>query len=110
MSYRVEVSEPAEQDADEIYAWLDERSPDGAWRWWKAFLAALEKLKANAAGLSLAPEADQFDEPLRQIVFRTRRGHAYRDLFVIRDDVVHVLRVRGAGQNLVGPDDFELPE
>src|SRR5438093_11195915 len=110
MSYRVEVSEAAEQDADGIYVWLYGRSPDGAQRWWEAFLAALENLKVNAAGHSLAAEADHFDEPLRLILFRTRRGHDYRALFVVRDDVVHLLRVRGAGQNLVEPDDIELPE
>ena len=38
---------------------LHERSPDGAARWWKVFLAALEKLKENAAGLSLAAEANR---------------------------------------------------
>lgn len=110
MTYRVEVSEPAERDADVTYAWLHQRSPQGAVRWWKAFLASLEKLKKHAGGLALAPEADHFDEPLRQILFRTRRGHAYRAMFVIRGHIVHVLRVRGAGQDRVGRDEIDLPD
>ena len=78
MSYRVHVSEPAEEDADRVYTWIRERSPDGASRWWNVLLAALEKLKDQAASFALAPEADDFEEPLRQILFRTRRGRTYR--------------------------------
>jgi plasmid stabilization system protein ParE len=110
MTYRVSVSEPAERDADVIYAWLNQRSPQGAGRWWKAFLAALEKLQEHAGGLALAPEADHFDEPLRQVLFKTRRGRTYRAMFVIRGRIVHVLRVRGAGQDRVGRDEIELPD
>ncbi len=110
MTFRIAVSEPAERDADVIYTWLLQRSPQGARSWWKAFLSALERLKDDAASLSLAPEMEHFDEPIRQILFKTPRGHTYRALFVIRDDVVHVLRVRAAGQNLIEPGDLELPE
>ena len=77
MTFRVAVSEPAERDADVIYAWLHRRSPQGAVRWWKALLTALERLKEHARDLALA-EADHFDEPLRQILFRTGRGRTYR--------------------------------
>lgn len=42
-------------------------------------------------GDDLAAEADHFDESLRQVLFKTRRGRAYRALFVIRGRVVHVL-------------------
>jgi plasmid stabilization system protein ParE len=110
MNLHVEVSEPAERDADGIYGWLLQRSPQGARSWWKAFLAALESLRENATRLSLAPETQHFDEPVHQILFKTRRGHTYRALFVIRDDVVHVLRVRAAGQDLVEPDAIQLPQ
>ncbi|HPM79435.1 MAG TPA: type II toxin-antitoxin system RelE/ParE family toxin [Candidatus Anammoximicrobium sp.] len=109
MTYRVAVSEPAERDADRIYVWLRRRSPEGAVRWWQAFLGALERLKEHASGLALAPEADHFDEPLRQVLFKTRRGRTYRALFVIRGRVVHVLRVRGAGQDRVSRGEVELP-
>ena len=110
MSYRVEVSEPAERDADRIYLWLRKRSSQGAGRWWTALLAALEKLKQNPVNFSLAPEADDVDEPLRQVLFKTRKGHLYRAIFIVRDDIVHVLRIRGEGQDLVEPTEFELPE
>ncbi len=110
MKYRVEVTEPAEHDADEVYEWLRERSANGAARWWHVFRATLEKLEQNPIGHGTAPESDVFDEPLLQTLFKTRRGRTYRTLFIVRDDVVYVLRVRGAGQDLVERADVELPE
>lgn len=109
MNYRVEVSEPAENDADAIYAWIKERSQSGAQSWWNAFLAALEKLKSDLSGLALAPETDAFDERLHQLLFKTRRGNVYRILFIVRDAVVHVLRVRGPGQGPISPDEIQRP-
>ena len=41
MKYRVEVTEPAQNDADEVYEWLRERSAGGAASWWQVFLATL---------------------------------------------------------------------
>ena len=108
--FRVEVTKPAEDDADEVYNWLRERSPNGATRWWRVFLTTLQELKQNPPAYGRAPESDAFDEPLRLTLFKTRRGRTYRALFVVRDDVVYVLRVRGAGQDIVERSDVELPE
>ena len=35
--YRVAVSSRAERDADNIYAWIAGRSPDGASKWYATF-------------------------------------------------------------------------
>ncbi len=56
------------------------------------------------------PKADTFEEELRQMLFKTRRGNTYRTLFVIRKFAVHVVAVRGTGQDLVTPDELgDLP-
>ena len=34
----------------------------------------------------------------------------YRALFIIRDDVVHVIHLRGPGQDLMRSVDVQLPE
>jgi len=110
MSHRVEITEPAKRDADAIYDWLYGRSPDGALRWWQVFLTTLEELKHNPIGYATAPESNVFDEPVLQLQFKTRRGRRYRAFFIVRNNVVYVLRVRGGGQDLISHADIEMPK
>lgn len=110
MTYHVEVTQPADADADDIYRYIAQRSPQGARSWWQAFLDSLGELRRGPANLMNAPESDAFDEPLYQLLFSTRRGNTYRALFVVREETVYVLRVRGFGQRLVLPDDIMPPE
>ena len=58
---------------------------------------------------SIAPEAEILDRDIRQALFKTRRGHLYRALFMVVDDAVHVIAVRGYGQELATPYELDLP-
>jgi plasmid stabilization system protein ParE len=107
--FSVRLAEPAERDADEIIAWIAEHSTDGAKRWWEALQVALTRLQRNPTGLARAPESNFFSEAVYQILFRTRRGRTYRALYIVRGNIVHVLRIRGPRQNLVTESDIELP-
>ena len=109
MTLQICVSERAARDADTIFDWLTVRSADGAFHWYEAYLVTLRTLLTNAQGCPLAPEADKLGIDLRQVLFHTRKGRTYRSLFVIRDDVIHVVSVRGPGQDFVTDDDVELP-
>jgi hypothetical protein len=40
------------------------------------------------------------------LLFKTRRGRYYRLVYVIAEDEVHVLRVRGPGQPDLLPDEI----
>jgi plasmid stabilization system protein ParE len=110
MNYTVRSSRKADTDIAVIFEWIAKRSPDGASRWLDALEAAIHKLRIQAGECALAPEADEIGIDLRQMMFRTRRGRPYRLLFVIRDDVVSLAAVRGAGQDDVLMNDIELPE
>lgn len=108
MNFVVYVTDPAANDAFHIYQWLADRSPRGAASWKTAYRRALVRLQTTAASLGLAPETTEFDEELREMVFKTRSGHRYRLLFVIRGDAVQVARIRGPGQDLLSRDDINL--
>jgi plasmid stabilization system protein ParE len=108
MPYTVRSLPRAEFDAQQIYDWIRDRSPDGAVQWWQAFLDACERLRHQPTGFSLAPEADLSGRDIRHTLFKTRRGNVYRALFTVADDEVLILRVRGPGQPPLQPD--ELPE
>jgi plasmid stabilization system protein ParE len=110
MSYSIRSSRRADRDVTFIFEWIAKRSPGGAIRWLDAFESAVDHLRQNAANCSFAMEADDCGIDLRQSLFQTRRGRIYRLLFVIRDDQVHLVSVRGPGQDVVSFDDVNLPE
>lgn len=110
MSYAIRSSRKSDADADIVFDWIAERSPDGARRWLEAFEAAIDKLKTQADTCNLAPERSDLGIELRQLMFRTRRGRPYRLLFVIRENTVHLAAVRSAGQQDVAWRDIELPD
>jgi plasmid stabilization system protein ParE len=110
MIFTVDVTERAERDVSSVLQWLRERSPRGAANWLNRYHHALRTLRANADGFGLAPEADEPGEDLREITFKTRHGNAYRIVFIIRGEIVHVLRVRSTAQALLTSDELEFPE
>jgi plasmid stabilization system protein ParE len=110
MTYRVESTTQAEADIARIFAWLWDRSPDGAWRWYESFWESADRLKTLPLACGLAPENDDFDFELRQMLFGTSKGRTYRALFVVKDDAVQILCVRGPGQRLVKPDEIETSD
>lgn len=107
MSFRVRILPRAERDAQQIFHWIEERSPEGASRWWDAFETAVETLAASPSGYGLAPEDELTDHKLQQFLFKTRRGRMYRGLFVVVNDEVRILRVRGPGQPPLETDELE---
>jgi plasmid stabilization system protein ParE len=101
MKRTVVVTREAEQDADTIFAWLTSYSPDGARRWYAAYLKALRKLEGELLACPQAPESEHFGETLYHSKFHTRQGRRYRLIFKIVAGEVHVLYVRGFGQDKV---------
>jgi hypothetical protein len=101
MNYTVIVSSEAKYNADEIFSWINTRSPQGAIAWFEAFLSAIGKLKVDPSRSALAPESHGFNYEVRQVLFHSPRGRRYRVLYRIMTDVVEVLYVRGPGQRPV---------
>jgi plasmid stabilization system protein ParE len=98
MSYEVRVLAQAQADLDGIVAYISERSPEGAARLLARFEEALARLEQNPFIAPIALESQELGDEIRHIMFRTTAGHIHRALFVVVDDEVRVLRVRGAGQ------------
>ena len=101
--FRVILDEEAERNVTAIYDWIAERSSDGATSWYVAFTRKLDALSSEAERFPVAPESQRFEKVVRNATFRTRRGRTYRVLFTIDRDDVHVLFVRGPGQDLAKP-------
>jgi plasmid stabilization system protein ParE len=106
MTFAVRELPKAKHDKRSIFAWLNERSPSGAVAWLDAYDALLERLAQDAASFGEATESHEFDLPIRQAFFKTRRGRVYRVVYFIERSDVFVLRVRGPGQAPISPQDI----
>jgi plasmid stabilization system protein ParE len=98
MSYRLVIVEPAEIDVNQIYGYLLPRSPQGAYSWYRAFQACLERITLQPLACSIAPENAEFEFEIRQALFKTKHGTPYRCVFTVVAGEVRILRVRGPGQ------------
>jgi len=106
MSFRVEITETAYRDLDQILSWLSERSPDAAAQLSTQFDKALSRLESFPLSSGLAYENSLVGEELRHLLFGIRKGRSYRALFVVRGEVVTILRIRGPGQPTVTLEDL----
>ena len=99
MSFRVEITEPAEQDAREVIRWIAQHSPEKAPLWYFDFLEAADSLREFPARCPIAPESSE-ERELRQLLFEK-----YRLIFLIEDEAVFILHVRHQRQRQLSPDE-----
>lgn len=97
----------AQEDAQYIFDYIKERSPQGAVDWWNAFENAVQNSLRDYVEYPLAPENEFVTYELRQVVFKTRAGRRYRFVFTMVDNEMRILRVRGPGQPGLTADEME---
>ncbi|MEX0819910.1 MAG: type II toxin-antitoxin system RelE/ParE family toxin [Pirellulaceae bacterium] len=110
MNYSVIILPRAEFDFQRLYDYIKKRSKRGADSWVNTFHRSLKRLHKQPDALELAPESEDHAEDIRQLLFKTGQGLIYRALFVIRDDIVFIIHIRGPGQDVISPDDLRLPD
>jgi plasmid stabilization system protein ParE len=90
--FKVIVSPAAERDIEGSYLWGRKHwGAEQANRWVRELRIAIYKLGSLPEGRPLAPESQEFPQPIRQILVGR-----YRVLFAVADSKVFVLHVRGA--------------
>ena len=106
MTFQVHELRRVQADVRSIAHWLAERSPQGAQAWLRAYDEMISRLEQQAGSCASAPENNDCDVDVRQVLFKTRHGRVYRALFLIEGQDVYILRVRGPGQAPVKPDEI----
>ena len=108
MTFRIRTLSRAHRDVTAILNWMarERGSAAGASSWLKAYAVAARKMAQSPDSYGLAPEDVGGERPVRQFLFKTRRGNVYRGLFTIDADEVLILRIRGAGQPPLEPDEL----
>jgi toxin ParE1/3/4 len=94
MTYRVEISARAENDAEEILEWLlAQHAGETGLRWFSAMEDAITSLATFPERCPLAPESTQFPFEVRQLLYG-HKPHVYRILFTIQEGTVDILHIR----------------
>jgi plasmid stabilization system protein ParE len=107
MDYRIRLTLRAVADAEDAHGWMAEHlSPLQAARWYVGLFDAIESLRSFPHRCPLAPEADAYGEPIRQLLYGKRRN-AYRILYVVRGEVVQILRVWHSARQWLKTDEIE---
>jgi plasmid stabilization system protein ParE len=99
MSRILRIVERARADTDDIFNWIANRSVQGAVSWYLEFRQAVNRIAETPEQFGEAYEADRLGRPLREALFKTRRGRIYRIVFECDDTEILILRVRGPGQS-----------
>src|SRR5436189_5830088 len=89
----VVVQPSAQAEMEGAYEWIGERAPLTAVRWYNGLLKAIGSLADNPERCLLAPEDEYFPEEIRNLLYGKRRN-AFRVIFTLRGDTVHVLHFR----------------
>jgi plasmid stabilization system protein ParE len=94
MTFRVETTAAAEQDADAILDWLfSQHAGDTGIRWFLALQDAIASLAGFPKRCPLAPESAAFPFEVRHLLYG-RPPHVCRILFTIENQTVYVLHTR----------------
>ena len=100
MGYSVIIEERAQREIAEASAWIAQHSPERAAIWHFDIENAIFSLENNPFRCPIAPESQSFPEEIRHLIFGQ-----YRILFTVRDEAVHVLRVRHGRRDYAKPDE-----
>jgi plasmid stabilization system protein ParE len=99
MSFLVEITDPAEEDAREAARRIAQYAPEKASLWYFDFPEAADSLQEFPTRCPIAPESSETRE-LRHLLFGK-----YRIIFLIDDEMVYILHVRHQRQKPLSPDE-----
>ena len=108
MKYRVIIEARAMEDLESIVEWIAQDSEVAARHWYGSVTDAIESLEEFPARCPMAPESSFVRREIRQLLHGASRK-AYRILFTICEDAVHVLHVRHWARNWMGPEELDMP-
>ena len=94
MTFRVETTTIAEQEADALLDWLmSQHAGDTGVRWFLALQDAIASLQEFPKRCPLAPESAAFPFEVRHLLYG-HPPHICRILFTLESETVYVLHIR----------------
>ncbi len=98
--FRVRIEPTARADIADHYRYLQKHAfaSDYPEEWFEEITEAILSLEEMPFRCALAPESEEFEEEIRQLIVGS-----YRVLFTVEEDRVHVLHVRHGKQDILRP-------
>ena len=115
MTYRVDISIPALQDAESAFLWIRDYNLVNAKIWYEGLLTAVFSLEQSPSRCPIAPESKFLNREIRQQLYGKPR-QSYRIFFEIQENekVVRIYRIWHSSRNWISKEDFDegnpLPE
>lgn len=104
--FKVTITKPADDDIQSNYEWWREnRSKAQAEKWYDQIFKKLATLSHMPHRCPRSPESNKTGRSIHQMLFGTGRP-THRIVFVIKDQMVVVLRVRGLSQDALESNDL----
>ena len=99
MAYKPILTPQAESDIAEAFAYLSERAPEAAARWYRHVREGIASLAEMPLRCPMAPEGAKLGLELRHLLYGNRPS-IYRIVFRVVEEVreVHVLAIRHAAR------------
>ena len=103
MTYRIVIQPTAGQGIREAVRWkTTNASPALAARWYNGLLKKIDTLTTHPSRYPLAAEDAKFPEDIRELIYGKRRN-AYRIIFTIQADTVHILYLQHTARDELTP-------
>lgn len=93
MKHEIRIHRAAAVELQEIYAWAAEFAPRTVERWYARLRKAVKTLELSPQRCPKSFESRRVQFDVREFLFG-RKPHVIRLLFVIENEVVHVLSMR----------------
>jgi len=98
MKYTVVLTELAQEQIDDAYAWLVARTPMHAPEWHAGLMQAIASLEEFPLRCPIVREREGEELGIRHLLYGNTR-HAYRIIFSIDGETVNILQVRHAARS-----------
>jgi plasmid stabilization system protein ParE len=108
MIFQVNVSPSAMADIENIYLWLKEQNSTFSEQWFNELIEVIDSLAQLPIRCPLAPESQELDIEVRQLLYRKSKRMIVRILFGISGSQVSVYRIRHTSQQYLSKEDFDL--
>jgi plasmid stabilization system protein ParE len=106
MSYQIEILPQALSEIEESFRWVaDNVSAITAELWYEDLLEAVRSLESFPHRCTIAPEAQEFQQEIRQLWIGKSRN--YRALFIVEANQVFILHIRHSSRTFLKKDPEE---
>jgi plasmid stabilization system protein ParE len=106
MSYQIEILPQALSEIEDSFRWIaDNISATTAERWYEELLAAVRSLGSFPNRCTIAPEAQEFQQEIRQLWIGKFKN--YRVLFVVEANQVFIVHIRHSSRAFLKKDPEE---